>query len=222
MYYYATQQNNIITMLPASWSSVSEYKISKDDELSFVDGDSVSENLILPYAEISIQEMTSDKETFRVDEEQMSWPESLEQENAFLCFGKALIQNQLKSIYSPQKKAYYTKIFEPILQLLEPVYFTEEEPYEELTASVYASVICAGAAIYSISEKVPNCPVPDVVYRMDGRVDITLENLHKTVRLRIGNWGEPVSVFYKHTGSPYKKAYIPLGFLHKKLIPYFG
>ena len=146
----------------------------------------------------------------------------LEPKDFFTDINENLIQANLDAISSEEKKAIYEKIFEPIRQLLEPVYFTEDDPYKEMTASVYAGAVCAGYAIYLLSEMRLNTPIPFTVYRKDGRVDITLENLQKTVRLRIGKWGEPVLIFHKKAGESYQKDEVALASLFDKLSFYFG
>lgn len=145
----------------------------------------------------------------------------LEKKDFFTNINENFIQANLDAISSEENKAVYEKIFEPIRQLLEPVYFTEDAPYKEMTASVYTCAVYAGSSIYSLAETRPNIPIPFTVYRKDGRVDITLENLQKTVRLRIGEWGDPVLIFHKKAGESYKKDEVALDSLFNKLSSYF-
>lgn len=115
----------------------------------------------------------------------------------------------------------YQKILAPLGQLLQPFYFTEECWYQDITPSVYAAAVCVGFALSLIANTGIDFALPKVFRRQDGRVDIAIESMQETLRIRVGEWVDPVLVFYKKGTEKFEKKPIVLNNIFNELQNYF-
>lgn len=124
---------------------------------------------------------------------------------------------KINVVDSRENTYWFSKIFDSIIKLQDPIYFCEDENVTELTSETYINTLAVGIILLALAKEKIIFPMPSIIRRNDGLVDIYFEDSQKTVILRIGKWNTPVRVYQKKLDDSFVMDVVPLENLHNKL-----